>query len=354
MNRRQALEALLVSVVPSSALLARAPAVSTLIGSGSPGLSDQQVNNPYGLVIGPDRALYFCDLGNQRIRRLDLRTRRTTTIAGNGERAYSGDGGPAAAAALNMPHEIQFDAVGNMYVAERDNHVVRKVDRRTGIISTFAGTRTPGFSGDGGPAARAQLRSPHSIALAPRGRLLICDVGNHRIREVNLASGTIDTYGGTGERKPTPDGAPVSAAPLNGPRTIAVDRDGDLYLALREGNAIYKVASKTATIHHLAGTGEQGYSGDGGPARSATLAGPKGLAFARGLLYVADTENHVIRRIEIKTGIITTVLGTGHRGDGPEPDPLRCRLARPHGVFVDAAGALYVGDSEAHRIRLLT
>jgi DNA-binding beta-propeller fold protein YncE len=145
----------------------------------------------------------------------------------------------------------------------------------------------------------------------------------------------------------------VKGTPLNGPRTIAIDPDGDLYLALREGNAIYRIAPKTATIHHVAGTGEQGYSGDGGPARAARLAGPKGLAYARGKLYVADTENHVIRRIALETGVITTVLGTGRRGDGPEPDPLQCALSRPHGVFVDAAGTLYVGDSEAHRIRIV-
>jgi len=350
MNRREALRAVFILLSSTRATAAK-PSVSTLIGTGSPGYSDQEVNNPYGLLIGPDRALYFCDLDNQRIRRLDLRTHRTTTIAGNGQKAYSGDGGPATAASLNMPHEIQFDAAGNLYMAERDNHVVRKVDAKTGVISTFAGTGAPGFSGDGGPAARAQLRQPHSIAVDPKGRLLICDIGNHRIRQVDFSSGAIETYGGTGERQPTPDGAPVKTTPLNGPRTIAIDRDGDLYLALREGNAIYRIAPKTATIHHVAGTGEQGYSGDGGPARVARLAGPKGLAYARGSLYVADTENHVVRRIELKTGIISTVLGTGQRGDGPEPDPLRCRLSRPHGVFVDAAGMLYVGDSEAHRIR---
>ena len=230
---------------------------------------------------------------------------------------------------------------------------MRKVDAKTGMISTVAGTGVPGFSGDGGPAARAQLRQPHSIAVDRGGRLLICDVGNHRVRQVNLSSGTIETYGGTGERLPTPDGAPVKSAPLNGPRTIAVDRDGTLYLALREGNAIYRIPAKTATVHHVGGTGEQGYSGDGGPARSARLGGPKGLALGRGNLYVADTENHVIRCIELETGIITTVLGTGQRGDGPEPDPLRCALSRPHGVFVDTAGALYVGDSEAHRVRVV-
>ena len=351
-TRRDALRAMFV-VVSSTRVTAAGPAVSTLIGTGSPGYSDREVNNPYGLTIGPDRALYFCDLDNQRIRRLDLSTRQTTTIAGNGQKAYSGDGGPAASASLNMPHEIQFDAAGNLYIAERDNHVVRKVDAKTGVVSTVAGTGVPGFSGDGGPATRAQLRQPHSIAVDRAGRLLICDVGNHRVRQLDLSSGTIETYGGTGERLPTPDGARVKSAPLNGPRTIAIDRDGTIYLALREGNAIYRIPPKTATIHHVAGTGEQGHAGDGGPARVARLGGPKGLALGRGNLYVADTENHVIRRIELETGIITTVLGTGQRGDGPEPDPLRCALSRPHGVFVDAAGMLYVGDSEAHRIRVV-
>jgi streptogramin lyase len=352
MNRREVLRACLMALVPSH-VIAATPAVSTLIGTGTPGFSDREVNNPYGLVIGPDRALYFCDLDNQRIRRLDLETRRTTTVAGNGQKGYGGDGGPATDASLNMPHEIQFDASHHLYIAERDNHVVRRVDAKTGVISTFAGTGAPGFSGDGGSAARAQLRQPHSIAVDPEGRLLICDIGNHRIRQVDLSSGRIETFGGTGERLPTPDGASVNRTPLNGPRTIAFDREGNLYLALREGNAIFLVTARTATMHHVAGTGEQGYSGDGGPARLAKLAGPKGLACAGGGLYVADTENHVVRRIDLKTGLITTVLGTGQRGDGPEPDPLRCALSRPHGVLIGDNGVLYVGDSEAHRIRMV-
>ncbi len=351
MNRRDALSTLFVVLAPSPVLAAR-PSVSTLIGTGSAGHSDQQVNNPYGLAIGPDRALYFCDLDNQRIRRLDLRTRRTATVAGNGQKAYAGDGTAATDASLNMPHEIQFDAAGHLYIAERDNHVIRKVNAKTGIISTFAGTGAPGFSGDEGPATRAQLRQPHSIVVDPNGRrLLICDIGNHRIRQVDFATGVIATFSGTGERQPTHDGAPIKGAPLNGPRTIAFDRRGNLYLALREGNAIYRVDARTSTIHRVAGTGELGYSGDGGQARAAKLAGPKGLACSRDSLYVADTENHVIRSVDLKTGIIRTVLGTGQRGDGPEPDPLRCALSRPHGVLVDDRRVLYVSDSEAHRIR---
>ena len=174
------------------------------------------------------------------------------------------------------------------------------------------------------------------------------------MRAVELATGVITTFAGTGDRQPTPDGAPVAGTPLNGPRTMAFDDRGNLYLALREGNAIYRVDARTQTIHHVAGTGAQGYAGDGGPARSALLAGPKGLAWWRDRLFVADTESHVIRGIDLRTGIIGTVLGTGQRGDGPEPDPRRCALARPHGVFVDRRGTLYVGDSEAHRIRAMS
>jgi sugar lactone lactonase YvrE len=351
MTRRTVLKTLLLASLPSRVFAA--PSVSTLIGTGVAGHSDAQVNNPYGLVIGPDRALYFCDLDNQRIRRLDLTTHRTTDIAGNGQRAYAGDGGPAVDGSLNMPHELAFDSRGNIYVAERDNHVVRKVDGKSRVLSTVAGTGTAGFGGDGGPAARAQLRQPHSIAIAPDGRLLICDVGNHRIRAVDLASGTIETIGGTGDRLPTPNGAPLAGTPLNGPRTMVMDRDGTMYLALREGNALYRIPPATRTLHHLAGTGEQGYSGDGGPATLARLSGPKGLALAGRSLYLADTESHTIRRVDLDSGGITTVLGTGGRGDGPEPDPLQCKLSRPHGLFADAGGVLYVADSEAHRIRVL-
>jgi sugar lactone lactonase YvrE len=351
MNRREALKAAVLALAPVR--LFAAPSVSTLVGIGAPGHSESAVSNPYGLVIGPDGALYFCDLDNQRIRRFDLRTHRMTDVAGNGQQAYAGDRGPAADGSLNMPHELLFDPAGDMYIAERDNHVVRRVDHATGLLSTVAGSGVAGYSGDGGPASKAQLRQPHSIALGADNRLLICDVGNHRIRAVDLSTGSIDTIGGTGERLATPDGAPLKGTPLNGPRTMVIGPDGTAYLALREGNALYRIAPRTGTLNHLAGTGEQGYSGDGGPARLARLAGPKGLALSGRSLYLADTENHAIRKIDLVTGIITTVLGTGARGDGPEGDPLQCKLSRPHGLFAAGSDTLYVSDSESHRIRVL-
>ena len=335
--------------------------VTTILGTGVAGYSESQVNNPYGMTIGPDGALYFCDLGNQRVRRLNLATRRVTTVAGNGQKGYRGDGGPAVDASLSAPHELAFDSKGDLYFAERDNHVIRKVEMKTGRIYTVAGTGVAGYGGDGGPGVKAQLRQPHSVIRDRDGTLLICDLGNNRIRRLRLDTGVIETYAGTGEGKATPDGAPVKGTPLNGPRTLTLAPNGDLYLALREGNAIYRIDAKTQTLHRVAGTGKGGYSGDGGPALEARfggtpatrLAGPKGLAYAPdGDLYVADTESNAIRRIDLKTGIISTALGTGVRGDGPETNPLACRLSRPHGVLF-ANGILYVADSEANRIREL-
>ena len=340
-------------------LTGAAATVTTLVGTGQPGFSETQVNNPYGMVIGPDGAMYFCDLDNARIRRLDLSTRRMTTVAGNGQKGYRGDGGPATEASLGAPHELLFDSRGDLYIAERDNHVVRKVNMKTGVISTVAGTGMAGFSGDGGPGVKAQLRQPHSIVLDRDGTMLICDIGNHRIRRLHLDTGIIETWAGTGEAGPTPDGAAVRGTPLNGPRTMALAPNGDLYLALREGNRIYRIDARTQTFHHIAGTGENGYSGDGGPAVSAKFggslaraAGPKGLAYSGGNLYIADTESHAIRRIDLYSGAISTLLGTGALGDGPEADPLACKLNRPHGVLF-ANGVVYVADSEAHRIRVL-
>jgi DNA-binding beta-propeller fold protein YncE len=341
-------------ILATLALAAAPKRITTLAGDGTPGYSATRINNPYGLTIGPDGALYFCEVDNHRVRRLDLKTRTLSNVAGNGKQGYSGDGGPALEASLNQPYEVRFDHAGNLFFVEMQNHIVRRVDARTRIITTVAGTGQPGYSGDGGPASQAQFRQPHSIAIAPDRALLVCDIGNHRIRRVDLTSGIISTYAGTGEAGPTPDGAPLAGTPLNGPRALAIDARGDIYVVLREGNAVYRIDSKAQRIHHIAGTGEKGYTGDGGPARLAKLSGPKGTAWAPdGNLYIADTESHTIRQINLSTGIIRTVAGTGERGDGPDGDPLACRLSRPHGIFVSHDGVIYIGDSESHKIRVL-
>ncbi len=339
----------------------RAQTTVTVAGSGVAGFSgdgglavEADINNPYGLAIGPDGGLYICEIGNHRVRRVDLRTKRISTVAGSGKKGYSGDGGPAPSADLNEPYEVRFDGAGNMYFAEMQNHVVRRVDAHTHLISTVAGTGVAGFAGDGGPAAQALLRQPHSIAFDQQERLLICDIGNLRIRRVDLKTGLIETWAGNGEKKPTPDGSPITGTPLNGPRAITADHEGNLYLALREGNTILKIDTGAGRIYRIAGTGETGYAGDGGPAKSARLSGPKGVAWSPdGFLYIADTESHTIRRIDLKSGIITTVVGTGERGDGPDGDARHCRLSRPHGIFVSAEGKVYISDSESHRVRTL-
>ncbi len=336
--------------------------ITTFAGTGTAGYSGDggpatkaQLDQPFGIGRGPDGALYICDTNNHLIRKVD-RTGVITTVAGTGKKGYAGDGGPALQAQLNEPYEVRFDGQGNLFFVERLNHTVRRVDAKTRIITTVAGTGNPGFAGDDGPATQAMMNQPHSIQFGPQynggGDLYICDILNHRIRKVEMKTGTISTFAGTGEKKATPDGAPVAGTPLNGPRAMDFDRRGDLWLALREGNAVYRFDMKAGVIHHVAGTGQKGFTGNGGPAKLATLSGPKGLALGpNGNVYLADTESHSIRMIDVRKMTLELIAGTGERGDGPEDDPLSCKMARPHGVFVDRDGSIFIGDSETHRVR---
>ncbi len=334
--------------------------IVTVAGNGSAGYSGDggpavqaQLNQPFGVARGPDGHLYICDTGNHVIRRV-ASDGTIATVAGNGEAGYSGDGGPALEAGLNEPYEIRFDREGNLLFVERANHVVRRVDRQTGLISTLAGTGQEGFSGDGGPAVEARLNQPHSIQVGPEGDLFICDIGNHRVRKVAVEDGRILTFAGTGEQGKTPDGAALAGTPLNGPRALDFDAGGNLWLALREGNAVYRIDMKAKSIHHVAGTGESGFTGHGEPAVQARLSGPKGLSLGpAGNVYLADTESHSIRMVDRNRGTLELVAGTGQPGDGPEGDPLNCRMGRPHGVFVDSDGSIFVGDTNAHRVRVI-
>jgi len=350
----------MLMVGPNAGAAAQAVTVTDIAGTGVKGFSGDngpaaaaQLNFPTGLARGVDGALYFCDTSNHRIRKV-MPDGTIAPVAGTGQPGWSGDGGPATAAKLHEPYEVRFDPAGNIFWVERLSHCVRRLDARTGVVTTVAGNGTAGFSGDGGAATNAQLNEPHSIGFNKAGDLFICDVKNHRIRRVDMKTGVISTFAGTGEKKPTPDGAVFATAPLSGPRALDFDRDGNLWVALREGNAILKLDVAKGTVSRIAGTGAKGDSGDGGPAKDATLNGPKGLSVAPdGNVYLADTENHVIRMIDVKDGTIRLVAGTGTKGDGPEGDALKCQFSRPHGIFVDADGAIYIGDTEAHRLRVI-
>jgi streptogramin lyase len=333
--------------------------IRTIAGTGAKGFSGDggpadkaQVNNPFGLVRGPDGALYICDTDNHRIRKITT-DGRISTVAGTGERGWSGDGGPALQARLNEPYEVCFDTAGNLFWVERMSHTARKLDLKSGVISTVAGSGVAGFGGDGGPASAAKLSQPHSLGFDAAGDLYICDIANHRIRKVDMKSSVISTFAGNGEKKTAPDGSKYSGASLFGPRALAFDKQGTMWLALREGNALYRLDPKAGTLHHVAGAGgKPGFAGNGGPAKAAVLGGPKGVSIAPdGRVYLADTESHSIRYYDPAKQTIEVLAGTGQKGDGPEGDPLQCKMGRPHGVYVDTDGSILIGDSEAHRVR---
>lgn len=349
--------ALTASLVASTV---HAASTATFAGTGQAGYSDDgglataaQVNNPFGVVRGPDGNIWFCEYTGQRVRKVTA-DGKIHTVAGNGQKGYTGDGGPALQATFNLPHEIRFDKAGNLYIVDMGNNAVRKVDLKSGVITTFAGTGKAGYTGDGGPAKDATFKQPHSIQFDPAGDLFICDIGNHVIRKVNMKTGVISTFAGTGKAGPTPDGSPIVGTPLNGPRSLDFDAAGNLWLATREGNQVFKFDLKAGKIQHIAGTGKKGFTGHGGPAKQATLSGPKGIAVApNGNVYLADTESHSVRMVDVKRGTLELICGTGEKGDGPDGDPLKCQLARLHGLWVDKDGTIFIGDSEAHRVRVI-
>lgn len=348
----------LLALVP---LLAAAKnwTITNLAGTGlSRGVDDpagtKAINDPYGLVRGPDGALWFCEHNGHRITRL-APDGTLTVIAGTGLKGYTGDGGPARLASLNLPHELRFGPDGALYIADTGNNVVRRIDLRTGVITTWAGTGARGYTGDGGPAGQATFKGPHSIQFDAAGQLYVCDVGNHAVRRIDPKTGIIVTIAGTGQAGPTPDGAPLAGTPFNNPRSLDVDAAGNPWLVTREGNQVFKLDLKAGVIRLMAGTGAAGFTGNGGPALAATLSGPKGIALdAGGNAWLVDTESHSIRVIDAATGRLELAAGTGTRGDGPAGRAATtCALNRPHGVFIDTDGSVLIGDSEAHRIRVL-
>jgi hypothetical protein len=309
------------------------------------------LREPFGVAFDAASTTYIVEMSGHRVSVVEPGG-RLRVLAGTGEPGLSGDGGPAAKARLNGPHHLSFGPDGFLYIADTSNFCVRRIDVKTGIITRVAGTGVKGFAGDGEPATDAQFGGIYAIAF--RGALLyVCDLGNRRVRAIDLESGIVTTVAGNGEKGVPLDGRPATSQPLVDPRAVAVDARGNLYILEREGHAL-RVVDPAGNIRTVAGTGSAGFSGDGGPARSAELRGPKHISIddSDQSVLIADTENHVIRRYSPADGRISRVVGTGTPGAGGLNGPAdRCELNRPHGAQVEPRSrAIYISDSENHRI----
>ncbi len=278
----------------------------------------------------------------------------TNTAAGQvGANGYAGDGGPATAALLNAPKGIAIDKLGNIYIADTDNHRIRKIDNQRNI-TTLAGDGNPGYRGDDSQASQAQLNSPMDVALDSTGQqLYIADRDNYRIRKLNLTTGIITTVAGTNRKGYTGDGGLATAAKLQSPVSIVLDQYNNIYIADTGRHIIRQVDNNTGIITTLAGKGYPGYRGNHGPASNALLNQPMGLTFDNsGNLYFADHGNNCIRKLEATTGTLTTVAGdtnVGDHGDGGQAT--LAQLNGPTDVVIDNAGSLYIADYNNHRIR---
>jgi DNA-binding beta-propeller fold protein YncE len=308
------------------------------------------LNEPFAVDFDAAGNAYIAEMGGNRVSLLD-RSGTLRVFAGTGEKGFGGDGGPAARALFNGPHHLLVGPDGRLYVADTFNNCVRAIDLRTGVVTRVAGTGEKGFFGDGGPATRAKFGGVFSIAF--RGGLLYaCDLDNRRVRAIDLATGMVSTVAGNGQKGIPRDGGDALSEPLVDPRAIAVDSKGNLYVCERGGHAL-RVVDPSGKIRTVAGTGEPGFSGDGGPAREARLNGPKHISVdPHGDVLITDTENHAIRLYSPRDGTIRRVAGTGQAGLAGLPGPAeKIELNRPHGAQTHpATGALYVSDSENHRV----
>ena len=309
--------------------------------------------SPRGLAVSSSGIIFVVDSGSNRIREINPATGVITTVAGTGVAGYSGDGGPATAATLNAPTGIAVDSHGNLFIADTQNNAIREVNAATGVITTVAGNGTRGFSGNGGAATAAELNQPFSVAVDSSGNILIADTVNTQIREVSAATGKISTVAGTGTTGSSGDGGPATSAQLNQPQSIAVDAAGNIFIADTGSNRIREVIAATGKIIAVAGTGGVGSSGNGGPATAALLNFPTSLALdSAGNLFFADSENNQVREVVAGTNTIVLVAGTGVAGySGDGGSPLSAKLHQAVGVAVDPAGTLYISDRQNEVIR---
>ncbi|HEX4652164.1 MAG TPA: Ig-like domain repeat protein [Granulicella sp.] len=315
---------------------------------------------PAGVAFDVAGNLYIAETNNQEIRKVDA-TGVMTTVAGTGVQGFGGDGGPAALALLDSPSGVAVDAAGNIYIADAHNQRIREIAAATGVITTIAGSGAAGFAGDGGPATAAQLSLPTAVVVDAAGDVFFSDTGNHRVRKVVAAgaqAGTIRTVAGTGVQGFAGDGGSATAAAMDSPDGLAVDGAGRLYLADTHNQRIRMVDPTTGLITTVVGSGVVGDGGDGAVAATAALALPRGVTVdASGNLYFADTNNQRIRRVDAATGVISTVAGSGVQGFSGDGGPaLAATLDSPRATTLAPAtigglGALTLADTGNDRVR---
>jgi sugar lactone lactonase YvrE len=317
-----------------------------------------ELSNPFGVVVGSSGNIYIADTFSDVIRKVNSGTGVITVVAGTtGQSGYSGDNGPATSAKLFDPRGLALDTSGHLFIADRDNNVIREVNLSTGIITTVAGNHTFGFSGDGGQATAAELGSPSAVAMDSAGtHLFIADTFNFRIREVDLTSGVISTFAGNGTFGFSGDGGQATAAELTDTTGVVVDPNGNVYVSDSDNDVVRKVDT-TGVITTIAGTpGQSGFTGNGGPATAAKLFTPWGLALgSTGNLFIADRDNNMIREVNLTSGVISTVAGNGTFGSlGNNGTATAAELSSPRSVAVDSFGNLYVADTLGNQVRLVS
>jgi hypothetical protein len=336
--------------------------INTIAGIGTAGFSGDagaailaQLYGPQDVALDTFGNVYIADAENHRIRKITATTGVITTIAGTGTFGYSGDGGPATSAKFYSPIGIGLDRAGNIYVADVGNNCIRKITASTGLITTVAGTGTAGYSGDGSLATSARLYAPYDVAVDDSGNLFIADVSNNCIRKVKASTGVISTVAGTTSPGFSGDGGAATLAKLYQPFSVIVDGSGNLYIADASNNRIRKVTASTGTITTIAGTGTAGYSGDGGAATAAKFNKPYSIGLdLSGNIYISDFGNHRVRKITISTGIISTIAGTGVFGfSGDGGLAVSAQLYNPKGIYVDKVNNVFIADELNNRVRFI-
>jgi sugar lactone lactonase YvrE len=329
--------------------------IATRAGNGTPAYSGDGgpaesalLSWPRDVALDAAGILYVADTLNHRIRRIDING-VITTVAGTGSNGYSGDGGPAISAQLAAPRGVAVAADGCLYLSDTENHCVRRISP-DGRIQTVAGAGEPGYGGDDGPAAEAQLSWPAGIAVGADGSVYVADSGNDRIRRLR-PDGRIGTVAGTGDVGYNGDGRPAVCAWLSCPRGVAVGPDGSLYLGDTENHRVRRI-TPDGMIITIAGNGTEGCSGDGGPATSARLSAPRGVAVALdGGIFIADCGNSLVRQVT-PDGMIITIAGSGTEGYSGDGGPATsAQLADPHGIVVSKDGTIYTAEPRSSCVR---